>query len=365
MNMKTINYSLLGSFKQTKNTLFFNGLLLLLFSIFLINPVSAQSLTDSIPTNPEDTVSSGGGGGAVILSGYSCDPLNNVPQWQENTNGDIFNCEDGNVGIGTNNPDIKLHVVGNIATQSTSSSQPDRRITLMSGSSQILQARNDFFIRAQYGGIRFSPGNLSSNPAFSYAHFDARLLVSDNSAIGGSLIGYTPSARLEVIGGNGLKVMRDRNESQQSITFNVFPTATGYNSHFIMDGQGLKIGHNSGYRDIQFQTENITRMSIFQNGHVGIGTEPTQNRLEVAGTIGACKVVVEQNNWCDYVFEDDYKLLPINELEAYINDNKHLPNIPSAKSVDEQGLDLGEMQRMMMEKIEELTLYIITQQKKI
>jgi len=61
----------------------------------------------------------------------------------------------------------------------------------------------------------------------------------------------------------------------------------------------------------------------------------------------------------DYVFEADYKLMSIEELEKYIKQNNHLPNIPSAKDIEENGLSVGEMQVRQMEKIEELTLYII------
>ena len=107
------------------------------------------------------------------------------------------------------------------------------------------------------------------------------------------------------------------------------------------------------------------RMRIMNNGNVGIGTDSPEHKLVVSGTIGACRVIVEEENWCDYVFADDYKLMSLYELEQYINTNKHLPSIPSAEEVAEEGIDLGDMQKLMMEKIEELTLYIIEQEKRI
>jgi hypothetical protein len=67
----------------------------------------------------------------------------------------------------------------------------------------------------------------------------------------------------------------------------------------------------------------------------------------------------------DYVFEKEYKLMPISELEKYIMLNKHLPNIPTAKEVEENGYDLGEMNRLLVEKVEELTLYVIELQKQV
>ena len=69
--------------------------------------------------------------------------------------------------------------------------------------------------------------------------------------------------------------------------------------------------------------------------------------------------------WADYVFKKDYKLMPLEELEKFVATNNHLPNIPSAQEVTQKGLDLGSVQAKQMEKIEELTLYIIELNKKI
>jgi hypothetical protein len=102
-----------------------------------------------------------------------------------------------------------------------------------------------------------------------------------------------------------------------------------------------------------------SRMSInLSNGNVGIGVTSPAYRLEVCGTIRAKEVRVE-TGWCDYVFEKDYKLRTVDELDKYINENKHLPGIASAKEVETEGLNVGEMNKAMMEKIEELTLYVI------
>ena len=69
--------------------------------------------------------------------------------------------------------------------------------------------------------------------------------------------------------------------------------------------------------------------------------------------------------WADYVFANDYKLKPLSEVEAYVKENKHLPNVPSADELVKEGLDLGKMQATQMEKIEELTLYMIEMKKEI
>jgi hypothetical protein len=71
------------------------------------------------------------------------------------------------------------------------------------------------------------------------------------------------------------------------------------------------------------------------------------------------------NSWYDHVFYSDYQLRPLSEVEQYVKQNHRLPEIPSAKEVQENGLDLGDMQGKLLMKIEELTLYTIEQQKLI
>lgn len=85
----------------------------------------------------------------------------------------------------------------------------------------------------------------------------------------------------------------------------------------------------------------------------------------IDGRLAVKEVYVKTNVWADYVFNPSYKLMPLPELEKFLNQNKHLPNIPSAKEIEGNEMSLGEMQRLQMEKIEELTLYAIQQDKKI
>ncbi|SUJ02445.1 Uncharacterised protein [Sphingobacterium spiritivorum] len=101
------------------------------------------------------------------------------------------------------------------------------------------------------------------------------------------------------------------------------------------------------------------RFTILPEGNVGIGTDVPTEKLSVKGNIRAKEIKVETANWPDYVFEEEYKLTPLTEVETFIKANKHLPDVPSAKEIDEEGLSLGEMNKLMMKKIEELTLYLI------
>lgn len=100
------------------------------------------------------------------------------------------------------------------------------------------------------------------------------------------------------------------------------------------------------------------------SGKVGIGIYPTTYKLEVNGTVRALEVLVE-TGWADYVFDEGYKLRSIDELEKFVSLNKHLPNVPKASEIETNGLKIGETNKVMMEKIEELALYIIQLKKEI
>jgi hypothetical protein len=107
------------------------------------------------------------------------------------------------------------------------------------------------------------------------------------------------------------------------------------------------------------------RLTVQSDGNVGIGVTNPSEKLSVNGKIRAKEVKVEATGWPDYVFATDYRPLTPDELERYISVNKHLPGLPSAKEAEENGVELGKMNKKLLEKIEELTLYMISQQKEI
>ena len=119
-------------------------------------------------------------------------------------------------------------------------------------------------------------------------------------------------------------------------------------------GKALSVGGYAGYFDGQ----------VYVNGNVGIGTTTPFYKLDVCGTIRGKEVRVE-TEWCDYVFEPNYSLMPLSQLEQYVNKNKHLPGITPASVVESEGLKVGEMSSKLMLKIEELTLYLIQQNKEL
>ena len=101
-------------------------------------------------------------------------------------------------------------------------------------------------------------------------------------------------------------------------------------------------------------------------GNVGIGSAPSSTyKLAINGKIGCKEIVVTNSGWADYVFEPDYALMPLGELESFISENKRLPDVPSASHVEENGVELATMNVLLLKKVEELTLYILDLQKQI
>ena len=134
---------------------------------------------------------------------------------------------------------------------------------------------------------------------------------------------------------------------------------TGNSASAEPTGQAMSIG--DGDNNVR-----VTN-SLFVTGNIGIGTSsPGSHKLAVEGTIGARKVkVTSVTPWPDYVFAKDYKLPSIHSIEKYIEEHQHLPGIPSAEIVAKEGIDLGEMNAKLLEKIEQLTLYIVEINKRL
>lgn len=106
-------------------------------------------------------------------------------------------------------------------------------------------------------------------------------------------------------------------------------------------------------------------MNLSQFGNLGIGIIQPDERLAVNRNIRAKEVRVEANNWPDYVFTENYQLDPLSSIERYIRMNGHLPDMPNAKSVEINGVSLGDLNKLLLRKIEELTLHLIEQNKKL
>jgi len=125
------------------------------------------------------------------------------------------------------------------------------------------------------------------------------------------------------------------------------------------------MGFNADLTNFIIGLENGANRFTIPNGNVGIGTtDPGAWKLAVNGKIRAKEIKVE-TGWADFVFEEEYQLPTLKEVENHIKEKGHLKDIPSAKEVEENGIFLGEINAKLLQKIEELTLYVIEQNKRI
>ena len=171
-------------------------------------------------------------------------------------------------------------------------------------------------------------------------------------------IGTTgPTSRLDVRSSNGNRIRLNYNDTP-SISF----IPNNGNSHFHIShalnnrltiSQGSQVGVNHLF-------------TVVNSGAIGIGTTTPDAKLAVKGKIHAEEVKVDLSvPGPDYVFKEGYDLKSIDEIREYIREYGHLPNIPSAREMEKNGVQLGEMNMKLLEKIEELTLYTIQQEKRL
>jgi len=133
-----------------------------------------------------------------------------------------------------------------------------------------------------------------------------------------------------------------------------------YNNQGWSDWQSFYTSANANNIDTDW-----TARKVYVVDKIGIGVQNPTEKLAVNGKIRATEIKVDSGPWPDFVFEEDYKLTPLKDVETFIKENKHLPGVPKAKDIEEDGLSLGEMVRILMQKNEELTLHLIDKDKKI
>ena len=140
-----------------------------------------------------------------------------------------------------------------------------------------------------------------------------------------------------------------------------------YSGHFRQLGTVSTENHSIKFFTSKINSTNwsIPKMVLNEDGNVGIGITTPSEKLAVNGNIRAKEIMVEVANWPDYVFEEDYPLTSLPEIEAFIKTNKHLPDTPKAQIVEKEGISLGEMNKLLLKKVEELTLYMIEANKQI
>ncbi|CAM1357637.1 hypothetical protein [Tenacibaculum halocynthiae] len=287
----------------------------------------------------------------------------------------------GNVGVGTTIPGQKLHIEGG---------HGDSRILLHSRGGGTESKFADLMLWASEPGLTYTGvgiGNnitnatttpflrrISNQRGGSYIRFlDAQIMMNviknngetinafNISNLGNVGLGTTsPKSRLDL----------GKNYSNPSIYPNKITLWSGGENNYF--GFGISTGDLDYFSQSNHRfytgyngTPGTEKMVIQSNGNVGIGTtNPGSWRLAVNGQIRAKEIKVE-TGWSDFVFYDNYKLPTLQEVENHIKEKGHLKDIPSAKEVEENGIFLGEMDSKLLQKIEELTLYTIEQEKKL
>jgi len=246
---------------------------------------------------------------------------------------------------------------------------------------------SDFSINAGVGStnnLRFMDNKTTT----------AVMTLASNDYVG---IGTTsPAAALDILGASATTGLRSLNTAALGATSgggllaatSAIPTAAGQRLGLIGFG-GIYYGSTYRYPSqissfsseawsssnagsyLTFSTSTsgtITateRMRIDNAGNVGIGIASPDAKLAVNGTIHSKSVLVDMLGWSDFVFKPAYKLPSLAEVKTYIDKNHHLPDVPSAADVEKNGVNLGEMNKILLQKVEELTLYLMEQKQEM
>ncbi|MDP2236013.1 MAG: hypothetical protein Q8J88_06235 [Bacteroidales bacterium] len=266
--------------------------------------------------------------------------------------------QSGRVGIGNvTDPQAKLHIKADIKEEASllleshekdESEYLSQRIRFAANQKNIAEIVRE--VDRKYSIFRLS--NTSESHRTKIIFTSSQFLFQEGAVGIGT---EEPQAMLDVAG----EAMVDGLTLRGAYSL---PTAAGNQTQFLRgDGTwAVPAGGGGGGSSYWLPSGN----NIYYNGgNVGIGTASTDYKLTVAGGIHAREMKVTLTAGADHVFVSGYKLTPLTELEDFVLANKHLPGVASESEMLKYGLDVGSFQIKLLEKIEELTLYIIQQQK--
>jgi hypothetical protein len=285
----------------------------------------------------------------------------------------------GQLGVGTNAPTAQLHTTAGVRFQGISQDNTQNRIMAQDANGNVVWRDASTLVAPPPSNAWNLLGNAGTNPANDFVGTtdNQRLVFRTNNTEKMTItptgqVGIetsTPNANLSfgatTPNTNRLYLWDGTNNDKFGfgIQGNTLQIYSGAASALTPLGTNITFGNYDGTTFIEYMR--------LKNGNLGIGTSldnnPNNYKLAVNGTIGAKAINIENTSttWPDYVFEKEYNLKTIQELESFINENKHLPNVPSAQEVNEKGVNVVNMDAALLEKIEELSLYIIEQNKKI
>ncbi|MCC9073585.1 hypothetical protein LNQ49_18565 [Flavobacterium sp. F-65] len=272
---------------------------------------------------------------------------------------------DANVGIGTNSPIEKFNING--GTGEGAQFDTKMALTKTSSTGNIQSAKIVLnAVDSNFGNLVFKVKTTASKAEIEDFYTDALTIKGSNANIG---IGTnSPIEKFNINGGTGEGAQFDTKMAltKTSSTGNIQSAKIVLNAVDSNFGNLVfKVKTTASKAEIEdFYTDALTIKG--SNANIGIGTSNPDEKLTVKGKIHAQEVRIDLNFPApDYVFANDYKLKSLKEVEEFIKQNSHLPEIPSAKEIEKNGLMLAEMNMSLLKKIEELTLYSIEQSKKI
>jgi hypothetical protein len=238
------------------------------------------------------------------------------PTWSNGLNKIYYKCPQIRVGIGTQNPNFTLHV----------------------------------------NGTTYSTDYLGNTAVVNRGTFNQRLLVGTDI--------INPNYRLNIFGNslfqggmviknvtNNASIIVDQTESTNDYTKIIYAEIQNPTTEII------KV-FNSSTNQTPFLLEASGAMTLHN------GTEKTFY-VDANGLTRARRIKIDTDSWADFVFEDEYNLLPLNKLEAFLEANNHLPDVPSEEEIMKDGIDVAVMDKILLQKVEELTLYIIQLNKEV
>jgi hypothetical protein len=284
--------------------------------------------------------------------------------WYPNGTSLFYN--DGNVGIGTSSPENKLDIRTTQVLEGINILHNDQKTLKIHGGSLHAGAYN-YITQDGDAGIIFG---ASATPfAFvlaPWANATSGLRMDHNGNVG---IGTaTPTAPLSVSTTNTntySNISSFKNNTAVNSWISVANNAGALNLGVGGSSPNPYIWSSTGNLFIGDEGNSTLYVNGMANGNVGIGTTDTKGyKFAVNGSAIFTKVVVKPYpSWPDYVFHTNYRLRPLSEVEQYIKQYHHLPEVTSAEEVEKNGLDVGDNQATLLKKIEELTLYVIEHNK--
>ena len=293
-----------------------------------------------------------------------------------------------NVGIGTSNPLEKLHVNGKFFLERIGSGVSYFSYLHWNANTLIMGTPVGTYA---HNSVDLMPGGADEGGLFSRLRMytatgpnQQQLKIEFNSEqdcyfnnIGNVGIGTTnPIEKLHVNGkffleriGSGVSYFSYLHWNANTLIMGTPVGTYAHNSVDLMPGGAnegglfsrLRMYNATGPDQQQLKIEfNSEQDCYFNNtGNVGIGLTNPTTKLDVAGVIRAHEVKVCLNQGCDYVFADDYKLMNLSDLNHFIKTNRHLPEVAPAAVMEAEGINVSEMNALLLKKIEELTLYVI------